>query len=195
MENESVIEVITLVTYIFFIYLLLATIIERLSEVVVAVYKYVEFKFGWREYWNKKARKMQKRLDDLYRLQEEGAGNAVHTFSWLLWTVVTEPKYPGGRERISARLVRQHSIQLGTRIFSVLVAFLLVFSLQVDLFQMAGTLLQGVDLGTFFTENPLVGKLLSGAAISIGTEPLHHTITRIERWSERRASEEKGRTN
>ncbi len=195
MENESVIEVITLVTYLFFIYLLLATIIERLSEVAVAVYKYAEFKLGWREYWNKKARQLQKRLDDLYRLQEEGAGNAVHMFSWLLWTVVTEPKYPGGRERISARLVRQNSIQLGTRIFAVLAAFLLVFSLQVDLFQMVVKVLPGVDLGRFFTETPLIGKLLSAAAISIGTEPLHHTITRIERWSERRASQEKGRTS
>lgn len=193
MENESAIEVITLVTYLFFIYLLLATIIERVSEVAVAVYKYAELRLGWREYWNSKARTLQKRLDDLYRLQDEGKGNAIHTFSWLLWKVVTEPKYPGGRERISARLIRQNSIQVGTRIFAVLAAFLLVFSLQVNLFQMTIGVLPGVELGAFFTENLLIGKLLSVAAISIGTEPLHHAITRIERWSERRAGQEKGR--
>ncbi len=188
MPNETYMDVITIATYIFFVYLLLGTVVERLSEVFVAVYKYVELKMGWREHWNKKAQQYQRRLDNLYRLQAEGTGKSIQTFSWLLWTVVTEPQYPGGRERVSARLIRQNAIQLGTRILAVVAALILIFALQVDLFAMIVRALPGVELGSIFIQNPWMGKVLSAVAISIGTEPLHHIITRVERWSEKRST-------
>lgn len=191
MPNETYIEVITLATYIFFVYLLLGIVVERLSEVLVAVYKYLELKMGWREHWNKKAQQYQRRLDNLYRLQAEGTGKSLQTFSWLLWTVVTEPQYPGGRERVSARLIRQNAIQLGTRILAVVAALILIFALQADLFAMVVRALPGVDLGNIFVRNPWLGKVLSAVGISIGTEPLHHIITRVERWSEKRSTGER----
>ncbi|HKJ67449.1 MAG TPA: hypothetical protein VKA68_05795 [bacterium] len=191
MQNSTYIDVITLATYIFFVYLLLGTIVERLSEVVVAVYKYLELKLGWRDHWNKKAQQYQRRLDNLYRLQAEGTGKSLQTFSWLLWNVVTEPQYPGGRERVSARLIRQNAIQIGTRILAVVAALILIFALQVDIFSMIVQSLPGVELGNIFVAQPWLGKVLSAVAISIGTEPLHHVITRVERWSEKRAAGEK----
>ena len=66
------IEVITKVTFIFFIYLILALFIERLIEVLVAIFNYFEIKFKFYHFWNRQAERYQLRFERLYGFQGEG---------------------------------------------------------------------------------------------------------------------------
>lgn len=187
------IEIITKITYIFFIYLILAILIERAIEILVAIYNYFEFKFKWYEYWNRKAKTYQDRFDRLYGYQGKDAGKTQKLFNWLLWKVIVEKPYEGGKDVISADLIRLNYLRIGTSVTAFILSLLLVLSqaqlvfaqqYDLDLIKFVEKAIPEVGRLAAVTRNALVRILLTAVAISIGTEPLHQLIRRVEKIAE-----------
>lgn len=187
MEN---IEVITRITFLFFIYLIMAIFVERVLEVLVSVFNYVEFKRNLYNFWNQRARVLQKRFDRLYGYQGGDAPKTEKILNWVLWKVVAEAPYVGGKESVSAALIRLNYVRVGARVLafflSLIFALVLEFKLGIDLVLLIEKLLstgQGVSyriLGVI-SQFETLRVIITAAAISIGTEPLHQLISQIEK--------------
>ena len=181
---------ITAITYVFFIYLVLAIFIERLMEVCVAVFNYVDLKRGWYNVWNRKARSYQKKFDRLYGYQRGKTPQIDKMLNSILWKALSEKPYPGGKEIISAALIRLEYLRIGSRVFAFLVA--LVFTIIVkatlgfDLVVTVSELIKGSKVLDLLAQREAICILLTAVAISLGSEPLHQMISRFEKMSERR---------
>ena len=208
MENLN--EVITSVTYIFFVYLILTLLVERLVEVLVAVFNYCELKFRWRAFWNRKAAAYQGRLERLYGYQGESATKTQKLFNRLLWKTIAEKPYEGGKDVISAELIRLNYIRVGTRVTAFLLSLFLVLLFetlhQFDLMAVVrDAILSAVPENVskivkaiidrvidVLSKNPTVKLVLTSAAVSIGTDPLHQLIRRIEDFTARKPAPSAG---
>ncbi|MFQ5753626.1 MAG: hypothetical protein ACE5HI_16675, partial [bacterium] len=168
MENN--IEVITKITYLFFIYLILAIFVERIVEVFVSVFNYAEFKRNFYEYWNKKALSYQKRFDRLYGYQSGHTPQTDKILNWVLWKVVSEKPYVGGKEIISADLIRLNYIRIITRVFAFVLslgfAIAIKIKLGIDLVVIIESLLPNVALIGVISKIDLIGVLLTAVALS-----------------------------
>ena len=187
-QGPDNIEAITTVTYVFFIYLLLALLVERSVEILVAVYKYVELKRDWFRFFERKAARYRQRFERLYGFQGEQASRARSVLNRVYWRVLIEPATPGSRPVVSAVLVRLSYLRLGTRLVSILLALLLVlvllnfaeFNLLDLIAQFYAQNFQGAALLRKITSSPALSVLISAIFISLGVEPLHKLIARVE---------------
>lgn len=175
-------DVITNITYVFFVYLVLAIIVERFVEMLVAVFNYVEMKRAWQDFWNRKARAYQKRFDLLYGAQDEDAGRIKKLFSWLLWKVISEPPYEGGKEVISANLIRLNYFRVATRLAAFVISCFLVVAVDLDFIEIIERIIPKAKLLAVITGQEWVRFVITAAAISIGSEPLHQLIRRVEKY-------------
>ncbi|MEM9326572.1 MAG: hypothetical protein AAGA85_12990 [Bacteroidota bacterium] len=189
-------EIITMTTYLLFVYLLVALFVERLIEIFMALFHYIDNRRGGFQYWNKKAHQWRKRLDRIYDYQ----GNqprAKTLLDWLMWKVLIQKPYPGGKSAISAKGVKFMFIRVGTRITALVISLILVISihryLQIDLLEVLLQVAAPEDSGTeavgLLSNNHVelvravptwLRLTLSAMVISAGVEPLHELITRIE---------------
>ena len=96
------IEVITSVTFLFFIYLVLALFVERAVEVIVAVYNYIECKFNLYRFWDHRTIKWQVRLERLYAYQSKSAVMGQQLLDLFLGKILAEEAYKHGKPIISA---------------------------------------------------------------------------------------------
>ncbi len=180
------VEVITRMTYVFFVYLVLSLLVERTIEVLVAVYNYSEFKAGKFKRWNRKAETYRGRFDRLYGFQGQGALTLRRRLSWVLWKSLTVAPYEGGKETVSADLIRLNFLRVSARVIAFLIALWLTLDLKLDLVVVLEKAIPEAWLPTFIRKYELVRQLLTAAAISIGSEPLHQIIRNLERRIEKK---------
>ncbi len=186
------IEVITALTYIYFVFLLVALIIERILEVLMAIFNYFEVKFPHlQELWNSKARKYQIRFERLYGYQGLYSEKK-KIFDTILWKVISEPAYPGGKPIISANLIRLHYVRIATRLMSLYLAFILVYSQGLDLFQVLEKIVPETAEAKALTPYQGMRYFVTALIISIGTDPLHQLISRIEKYAQERYQPNQG---
>jgi len=192
-------EVITRATYLLFIYLLVALFVERLIEILMAAYHYIDMRRGGYKYWNKKAHKWRRRLDRIYDYQ----GNQLRAktlLDWLMWKILVHKPYPGCKSAISAKGVKFIYIRVGTRTASLVISLILVIfmhqSLGIDLLELLTqvgedgntnpdtapqTLLSTEGMEEAVRSIPVAFRLIISAMVmAAGVEPLHELITRVE---------------
>lgn len=187
-EGSDNIEAITTITYVFFIYLLLALLVERSVEILMAVYKYVELKRDWFQFFERRAALYRQRFERLYGFQGQQASRARNVLNHVYRRVIVEPGQPGGRPVVSASLVRLSYLRLGTRALSILLALLFVllllnfaeFNLLDLIAQFYAQNFQGAGLLRKITSSPALSVIISAIFISLGVEPLHRLIARVE---------------
>jgi len=179
------VEVITKVTYLFFIYLVLALFVERLIEVLVAIFNYIEIKFRLYRFWNRQAGRHQLRFERWYGFQREGAEGKKKLFDWVIWKTIIEPAYAGGKYIISANLIRLSYIRVGTRVLAFGLALLLAITQGLNLVDVIEQIIPMAKKVSVVTQSGFFRLILSAFAISIGSEPLHHLIGRIEKVGEK----------
>ena len=188
------VDVITKATYIFFIYLLMAVFVERAVEIFVSIFNYCDLK--WKRYrvWNSRAEKYRDKLDRLYNFDSSTKVNKM--FNWLLWGVVTEPAYTGGKMIISAQTIRTKSLQIYCRVCSNLISLVLVlvlyYGFDITLIDAISRVTIGSDsISTatvaFFQRNALLGVVISAALVATGVEPLHNIIGKIEKVGKKKS--------
>ena len=196
---DSNIEYITRITYVFFIYLILAILIERVVEVCVSAFNYADLKLDWYRIWNRKAWNYQDRFDRIYGFQGGYTPQIDKMLNWVLWKVLSEKPYPGGKESISAALIRLNYIKIGTRLLAFLIAliFTAVMYRKFD-FNFVGTvskLLPDSEAIRLLAGHAMLSILLTAVAVSLGSEPLHQLIARFEKKSESGKAVAKGCEN
>lgn len=185
------IDVITTLTYIYFVFLLVALIIERILEVLMAIFNYFELKTNLQELWNWKARKYQARYERLYGYQ--GAySEKKKIFDTILWKVISEPAYPGGKPIISANLIRLSYVRVTTRLLSLYLAFILVYSQGLDLFQVLNIIIPQKFAAVSTPQFQGFRYFVTALLISIGTDPLHQLISRVEKYAQERYQPNQG---
>jgi hypothetical protein len=197
MENN--IEYITLITYLFFIYLILAIFIERVVEVCVSIFNYFDMKRNWYRIWNKKARSYQKRFDRIYGYQGGHTPQIDRMLNWVLWKALSERPYTGGKEIISAALIRLNYLRISMRLFAFLIALAFTIIIKVELgFDLVDTvkkLLPGSKVLSLLSGQEVLKVFLTAVAISLGSEPLHQLISRFEKMCERKYAPAQGGSN
>ncbi len=190
------IEAITLITYVLFTYLILALLVERIVEILVAVFNYVELHRGWDEYWNQTAEKLSRRYTRLYGYAGDERGTVRSVLDGLLWNIITEESNKGGRRIISTHMIRLNYLRLGTRIVAFLIAAVLVLSLQLDFVKVISAMFSGAYQPVVLLRlSPVVSFILTTAALSIGAEPLHHVIRGIEKFAEKKRNAPEGQAS
>lgn len=180
-------EVVTRVSYILFTYLVLALLVERIVEILVAVYNYIELKRRWHKYWNQIADRMRHRYNRLYGYASDKQGKIRAILDGLLWNVISDEPYKGGKKIISAKLIRLNYVRLGTRIIAFVIAAVLVLILHLDFIEVISALFpDDFWLIGFLDSSKFIRFLLTTAAISIGSEPLHKVISGIEKFADKK---------
>lgn len=188
------VDVITKATYIFFIYLLMAVFVERTVEIFVSIFNYCDLK--WKRYrvWNNRAEKYRDKLDRLYNFDSSTKVNKM--FNWLLWGVVTEPAYTGGKMIISAQTIRTKSLQIYCRVCSNVISLVLVLVLYYGFDITMIDAISRVTIGSdsistatvaFFQRNVLLGVVISAVLVALGVEPLHNIIGKIEKAGKKKS--------
>jgi len=190
-QNPNI-EVITNITYVFFVYLILAIIVERVVEVLVAVFNYFEMRGKWYGFWNRRALVYQARFERLYGYQDESADRAKKLFSWLLWKVISEKPHEGGKEIISANLIRLNYLRVATRVAAFALSCILVAVVDLDFIEILKRMIPKFKLLELIAGWPFFRFILTAALISIGSEPLHQVIRRVEKYAASKAAASTG---
>ncbi|MBI5216279.1 MAG: hypothetical protein HY960_11050 [Ignavibacteriae bacterium] len=187
-------DVVTTVTYLAFLYLIISIFIERIIEVLISFISFIELQSkGFQKFWNDLAESYRIRLDALYGLHGVNE-KSKQILDWLLWKVVVEKSNPGGRDCISAEMIRFNYVRICSRIAALLISFLLVTSLwrYLDFLRFFYQFTQSTQFpngsADIFSrmlknliEHEWVRIALTSIALSIGVEPLHDIISRIEK--------------
>lgn len=174
-------ETILNLTYLYMVVLLLALFVERIMEVVMGVWGYIEWKARMYRFWNARA----------YRLKEEYERKAK---SQILYRVISltplvrqighatlsEKKGHSGQLTIvSGEMIRRATVATASRfvasIFGIIFCNLAGVNL-VELFSDA------IPLGSILEAWPHVLQLtVSGVIIGLGSEPVHSMIKSMEK--------------
>lgn len=181
-------EVVTRLTFVFFVYLIMAIFVERAVEVLMAVFKYVEFKKGLFEFWNRRAEKYRKKYERLYAFQGVSDNKIKKTLNWLHWKVIAAVPYPGGKPSVSAPLIRINAIRISARIVAFFISLILVLAMKIDVIVMVKNLLPGPEFLKSILDYGAIKVVITAAAISIGSEPLHELIRRVENISRKKTT-------
>lgn len=179
--QETQIAVISKLVYITFLFLILAIFVERATEIFVSIIKFIDLKNNWFFIWNRKAKKIRKRLDVLFAAQGSDAKDKKDVFSWILWNYISDSPNEGGKKIIAARFVRTQYYKIISRSFALAVS--IVFSilmykyLNVDLV----TILNNIAQMQIEVEQTWIKILVTAILLAVGVEPLHQLILRFER--------------
>ncbi|MCK4662356.1 MAG: hypothetical protein KAT68_05795 [Bacteroidales bacterium] len=181
-ESVTSVAIITKITYLLFLFLILAIFVERTTEIFMSIVKYLDIKRGWYKFWNRQAEKFKVRLDRLYGFQGSDTEDKKLLYRWILWNIISEKPYTGGKDIIATKSVRTQYYRIISRIFALVLS--LLFSIWVYRFLK-------IDLVTILnkvSETILIGKLapwvkivLTAAILTAGSEPLHQLIKRFEK--------------
>ena len=177
------VDVITNVTYLFFVYLILAIIVERVVEILVSIFNYSEMRGKWYGFWNRRALAYQKRFELLYGYQDESADRVKKLFSWLLWKVIAEKPHEGGKEVISANLIRLNYMRVATRVAAFVISCIMVAVVGLDFIEIIQRMIPKFKLLEMIAGWPFFRFIVTAALISIGSEPLHQVIRRVEKYA------------
>ncbi|MDZ7740373.1 MAG: hypothetical protein U5Q03_01075 [Bacteroidota bacterium] len=181
-EQEGSVAVITKITYLLFLFLILAIFIERSTEIFMSVLKYIDLKRGWYRFWNRQAQKFKTRLDRLYGFQGGDTEDKKLLYRWILWKIVSEKPYTGGKDIVAARSVRTQYYRISGRLFALILS--LIFSvwvylvLEIDLVSILNKVSGTTIVGNF---PAWIKIILTAAILTAGSEPMHQLIVKAEK--------------
>lgn len=185
MENQTAGEVILHVTYLYLLILLLALLVERLMEVLMACYEVLEYKCGWHRWWQRRAEKLRERF------ARRAAGGGLMPAAdapvllYLIRDVLRGKKesYSGLLPIISPQLVRHAAVAVTARVLASALGIALCVATKIDLVRTFNMDLQIDHLNKW----PAVVTMgISGIIVGLGSEPVHSLIQEVERRRKRK---------
>jgi hypothetical protein len=164
-------------------------LLERVMELVLTLYDYFEIRRGWQQYWNKKAEELS------HILNEQLQGNWVKDEVNKAVRDYVSTGFPGldGVQVVSADKLRSTSIKLVSKLLAVIIGIIIACGMHIDLFALVEQLNDKVALlnkvspesyhGYFSTQNipGLVGEVVTGVAIGLGSGAVHKIIEALEK--------------
>ncbi|MGQ9561416.1 MAG: hypothetical protein ACUVTG_15090 [Candidatus Oleimicrobiaceae bacterium] len=188
MENQTAGEVILHVTYLYLLILLLALLVERLMEVLMACYEVLEYKCGWHRWWQKRAEKLRERF------ARRAAGGALmpaadaSALLYLIRDVLRGKKegYSGLLPIISPQLVRHAAVAVTARVLASALGIALCVATKIDVVRTFNMDLQIDHLNRW---PAAVTMGISGIIVGLGSEPVHSLIQEVERRRKRKEAQ------
>lgn len=185
------------ITYVYLFVLTLALLVERIMEVLMDVWGYIEWKTNGYKRWNRRAEKIRRKFEIRAgsRLLVDAASLAGLARRVRTYTDTDEAMPPGNTIIISGKAVRRAFVATASRIVASILGIVVCTVAGINFVAVIG---QELALDT-----PLLAGVpvwlqiaLSGIIIGLGSEPVHHMITNLERRREdraRRARQEKAK--
>ena len=164
--------------------ILFSLIIERLLEVIKAGYDYLESKNNWVEYWNKRAIKLQRRLNNKTLNPKD---NGLY-YSTVLGLVGSTSRVGQVTPEISGSKVKGLSLKFIFKFLGVSVGILVAFMMQINIFDLIENLVNDSESDNGFIvlskiNWPWLELVVSGIVIGLGSTPIHKIITALDKRS------------
>ena len=173
--------------------LLISLIVERLLEIISGLYRLHEVKNNGYRYWNSKAEKLQRRLQQL-RLGDEDkesiSGRAQAARSRIIGSFLSRFKVEEGPysevESISAEKIRKYSVKFAAKIIGVIIGVAIALLADIDIFKLIDLMLNPGATLEYGRLAEFLHKVATGIAMGLGSGPLHKIILALEKAKKKR---------
>lgn len=184
-------EVILKVTVLFTLVLALSFLIERLLELLKAIYDLLDSYQDWHRFWTRRAVKIRDRLQNRLNIFEyvkpEQAARILNRFREMI--LPGDGKTKTTLPVLSGDLVRYVYIKVAGKLIGISLGIGLAFWMQLDLLAVwQGSSAEAVWDITIKSESLRIA--LTGVIMGLGSSPVHKVIQRIEK--KRKFREQKG---
>ncbi len=159
----------------------LSFVIERVTELLKAIYDIADARLELCHFWTRRAITIRNFVQLRMRALEYVEPAAIAGFLEKVNDVVLGPKqgYHGTIPTICGDLVRTSAIRLGAKIIGVVLGMIIAANLSMDLFAV-------------FNQNiayPGLGVALTGMAMGLGSGPIHKLIVALDERRARKSAE------
>lgn len=160
--------------------LFLSLVIERLLEILKAIYDVYEAKLDGHVFWNKHAEMLQQQLEEL--LQNK---SVLNLSSKLGYDRLKVEEFAYQQDiSISVDAVRKHTIKYVSKILGAVLGITVALLADLDLFALIDSYIYGEALSPSRFET--LAQIATGAAIGLGAGPVHKIIAAMEKAKKKR---------
>ncbi len=184
-----ILEVTVLLTQV----LALSFLIERLLEILKAIYDLLDSRLDWYRFWTIRTYKVRNNLANKIRIVEYASEkNLTSILNKFQEKLLNETEnYSGTVPVLSGDLVRTVSIKSWSKIISIVLGIGLAFWMQIDLIKTWQEAMSDSSLWIIQIKSLDLRIAISGFIIGLGSNPLHKFVTTIEKKSKKKREKQK----
>ncbi len=184
-------ETILTLTYLYLLVLLLSLLIERVMEVLVAIWEFIELKLQWHRVWNRRANRLKNTFAGkvLAKLESRQILNLEIDPRTRQYTEVDRVIQPGSTVVFSAEAVRHVVVRTAAFIITTTLGVILCNWADINLVTLVKDSIEPATIPMLDIVGTRIQLIVSGLIIGLGAEPVHRMIKRLEdtkAWLERR---------
>lgn len=184
-------ETILTLTYLYLLVLLLALLIERTMEVLMAIWEFLELKLQLHNVWNRRANRLKgtfagkvlAKLESRQILSLEIDPRTRH------YTNADRVIHPGTTVVFSAASVRHVVVRTAAFIITTTLGVILCYWADINLITLVKDAVAPTHIPMLDVVGSRIQLIVSGLIIGLGAEPVHRWIKRLEdtkAWLEQR---------
>ncbi|MBL7095427.1 hypothetical protein ISS22_15855 [candidate division KSB1 bacterium] len=186
-------NVILEVTVLLTLVLALSFLIERLMEILKAIYDLLDSRLDWYKFWTIRTYKVRDKLAHKLKIveyvSEKNLASILNKFGEKLLNNTNE--YSGTVPVLSGDLVRTVSVKSTSKIISLILGIGIAFWMNVDLLKIWQEASGDTSLWLNQITTPGLRIGISGVIIGLGSNPLHKFVTTIEKKSKKKREKQK----
>lgn len=176
-------EVILKVTVLFTLVLALAFLIERLMEILKAIFDLLDSRFDWFKFWTRRtsniAKKLEQKLKIFEYVQIQPVAKVLNRFQNMLLKKSTQNDHTF--PVLSGDLVRSVMITVISKFLGMAMGIGLAFWMELDLILIWQGNAGNKAVWEIMIENQALRFILTGMIMGLGSGPVHHFIRLIEK--------------
>ncbi len=178
-------EVILEITALMTLAMALSFLIERLLEIIKAVYDLFDSQFDWYRFWTLRTYKVRNKLEKKLRIVEYlGPKNLTKVLNKFGEKLLNRTgNYSGTVPILAGDLIRAVTIKSWMKLLSIGLGIALAFWMNVDLIKIWQDAMSNSSLWIINIKSQEWRIVISGIVIGLGSNPLHKVITTIEKKS------------
>lgn len=186
---STTIDAVSKVTVVLALILALSFVIERVLEILKALYDMVDGKYDWHRFWTRRARGTQayieRRLRVFNYVDKSAAASLLARFDEMMLgtTAAEKPVVPV----LCGDLVRAVWCKAAFKVVGAGIGIWLAFAFGLDLLAISQTKPDATQFNL-----TVLGQLVTGIAIGLGSGIVHKLITTVERKQQRNAEAANG---
>ena len=184
-------ETILNLTYLYLLVILLALLVERIMEVIMAIWNLCELKFNGFRFWNRRARKLQDKFASrlLSRLSSKGLAGFSIRKRVRHYANIDQEVGLGKTIVFSSRAVRHVFVRTFAIIVTSAIGVVLCNVASINLIALIKASLEPNAIPLIDVLGPRIQLIISGLIVGLGAEPVHRLIKGLEDsrvWHEKR---------
>jgi hypothetical protein len=173
--------------------LLISLVVERLLEIINGLYRLIEIKTNGYRYWNSKAERLQRRLQQIRQGDGDEESDSARTRavrsriigSFLNRLRVEESPY-SEVDSISAEKIRKYSVKFAAKFIGIIIGVAIALLADIDIFKLIDQMLNPDATLEYGQLAEFLHKVATGIAMGLGSGPLHKIILAMEKAKKNR---------